>query len=133
VTEEDVRRKAAEDEDETGADEVRAWEPGEQKTRKDEPAKQDAPADADEAAGEPAGPEDTEGEGRRLPVIQTPARIIVALVCAVIATVSLVWIGTEQHYQSCVNAAAARSAGANDALSRLVRGRAVNNCSHWPF
>ena len=104
-----------------------AGEPGEGGTERTEKA----PAADEAGAPATAGPEEL--SGARRPLIQTPARVIVALVCAVIAAISLLWIGGEEHYQSCVTAAAARSAGANDALSRLVRGRAVNDCSRWPF
>lgn len=57
----------------------------------------------------------------------------IAAVCAVVLTVAgLLWIGSELHYQGCLQRAEVRNPG-QDNLSRLVRLRDVENCSRLPF
>jgi hypothetical protein len=85
-------------------------------------------------AQEPAPDEPATGEsGRqgRFAELSTTAWIAFAL--AAVIAIALFWIGGELHYQSCLTAANARTQGANDSLSRLVRTREINGCSHSPF
>lgn len=99
------------------------------------------PADPPEAA-EPAGttPPEPESPAQAAAAddeLAAPARRsgqhwIPAFVLAVLAVLALGWIGAEQHYQSCIQAANARTSG-TDALSRLVRSNAVKNCHRLPF
>ena len=56
-----------------------------------------------------------------------------ALAIAAIAAIAMVWIAGEMHYRNCVTAAAVKTQGANDGLTRLVRIDALKNCSHSPF
>ena len=50
----------------------------------------------------------------------------------VLAVATLLWIGSELHYQSCLQKAELRTPGV-DALSRLVRERDIEGCSRLPF
>jgi hypothetical protein len=65
---------------------------------------------------------------------------LVALTLAFVAVLALLWIGGEAHYQSCVSAAEARTAGPTEELtgnpfldSGGERIQAVNRCSRLPF
>jgi hypothetical protein len=88
----------------------------------------DTPAAA--AAAEEAAPAES-GRQSRFAELSTTAWIAFAL--AALIAIALFWIGGELHYQSCVTAANAKTQGANDSLSRLVRTREINGCSHSPF
>ena len=57
----------------------------------------------------------------------------IALVCAVLSTLSLGWIGGELHYRNCLETAAIRVQGQNDDFGRLIRNQAANTCSRSPF
>lgn len=67
---------------------------------------------------------------------------IAALVLALVAVLALLWLASEEHYQSCVNAAVAstpdlpRSSGPPNPFDQLDYGPrpgAVAECSHSPF
>ena len=54
---------------------------------------------------------------------------IAILVLGVLLTGALIWLASEAHYQSCVDAATARTGAPDNYFSQL----AVNNCSRLPF
>lgn len=96
----------------------------------------DPPAAADPVGTAPPEPEpEPQPEGNdelAAPARRSGQHWIPAFVLAILAVLALGWIGAEQHYQSCIQAANARTSG-TDALSRLVRSNAVKNCHRLPF
>lgn len=80
----------------------------------------------------PAEAEGTEAEASHTSR-SIPGTRIFAIVVSVLALIALFWIGGEIHYQGCVDAVAAKTQGANDNLTRLVRANAVEKCTRSPF
>jgi hypothetical protein len=72
-------------------------------------------------------------EGRQSAFASISTTAWVGFALAALIAIALFWIGGELHYQSCINAANTKTQGANDSLSRLVRTREINGCSHAPF
>jgi hypothetical protein len=107
---------------------VTTWEP-ERSSDEPEPDQDGAERAAEEG-------EEVEEEPRsRVPAL-FQGRVgltLLMVILAVIATLSLLWIAGEQHYQSCVQQAVAKSGSADDALTRLVRAQTLNKCSRSPF
>jgi len=84
---------------------------------------------------EEASPADEEEKGTPSPRVggfPVWAIVLIAIAAALI-TYSALRIAGEQHYQSCVGAVQTRYGTANDPLTRLVRQRAITNCSSSPF
>jgi hypothetical protein len=77
------------------------------------------------------GTEGARSRRRRLPALE-PAEWAALLIAAIIA-VSLLWLAAEQHYQGCVESAAARTDDATGELTPLVRERLVAGCSRSPL
>ena len=91
------------------------------------------PPDAQIGAPAPDAPEEDEYD-EEPPRTRVGRRgTILALVCAVLSTLSLGWIGGELHYRNCLETAAIRVEGQNDDFGRLIRNQAANTCSRSPF
>jgi hypothetical protein len=76
-----------------------------------------------------------DGDDRRNPtfaLLRDRPAALGAIAAVALTVASLLWIGAELHYQSCLQKAEARTPGQDD-LSRLVRQRDVENCSRLPF
>ena len=91
-------------------------------------------ADADGEKPERAA-DDEEEPSRGLSAVLGPAAPIawLALVAVVLAAIALLWVAGELHYQSCIDKVNAKTQGARDPLTNLVRARDLNNCSRLPF
>ncbi len=107
-------------EPEKGSD-ISEWRPGDN-PRDDRPTADDRRSDSAPSGGSDRGSS------------LSPARTrVIALIVAVFAAFGILWIGGEQHYQSCLAKVEAQTGGANDGLSRLVRKTALTKCSRSPF
>ncbi len=109
-------------------------QPGAAEPTASTPADPPAAEPAETAPAEPESPAQAAATDDELaaPARRSGQHWIPAFVLAVLAVLALGWIGAEQHYQSCIQAANARTSGV-DALSRLVRSNAVKNCHRLPF
>jgi hypothetical protein len=65
--------------------------------------------------------------------VAAPVAVWIAIILIGLGVFALLRVAGEQRYQSCVAAAAARSQGATDTLTRFARLRAIQRCSHSPF
>jgi hypothetical protein len=81
----------------------------------------------------PADEEEYEYEDDARGPVGSRAATMVALGCAVLIALSLLWIGGEMHYRNCLDAAELRVGTGVDDLSRLARSQAVDSCSRSPF
>jgi hypothetical protein len=91
------------------------------------------PPDAQVGAPAPDAPDDIEYEDEPVRGRFGGRLAAIALVCAVLSTLSLAWIGGELHYRNCLETAAIRVQGQNDDFGRLIRNQAANSCSRSPF
>jgi hypothetical protein len=94
------------------------------------PSVSNQPSGTRNAAGQPDDDADWVGPTRRE---RPAATIVIALVAVSAIALALLWSAGEAHYRNCLEAAYLKTQGATDSLSKLVRQRAVENCSRSPF